>query len=193
MNFNRHSNLEGTHAFLSPSQYSWLNYDEDKLRERVDNAKATQRGTELHEFAATAIKHKISMPRNHATLNEYINDGIGFRMHPEVTLFYSRWIYGTADTISFRKEPKISKDKMTLRIHDLKTGIIPAKITQLEIYAALFCLEYRMIPADIEIVLRIYQFDDILEESPTSEIIVPIMDRIKRFSDIIESMQGEED
>lgn len=192
MNFNKHSALEGTHAFLSPSQYSWVNYDEDKLRERVYNSNAQQRGSELHEFAATAIKHKIKMPRNNATLNEYINDGIGFRMSPEVTLFYSRWIYGTADTISFRKEPKISKEKEVLRIHDLKTGDTPAKLTQLEIYAALFCLEYQMMPSDMIIILRIYQFDDILEESPGTDVIVPIMEKIRRFSDIIDQMQENE-
>ena len=183
--------LEGTHAMLSPSQYSWINYDEDKLVERVNSLKAIERGTELHEFAATAIKNKIKMPRNRATLNEYINDAIGFRMKPEVLLFYSRWIYGTADAISFRKEPKISKDKNTLRIHDLKTGAHPAKLTQLEIYAALFCLEYGVQPADIEIVLRIYQFDDILEGRPTTADIVPIIDKIKRFSQIIEKMQED--
>lgn len=183
--------LEGTHAILSPSQYSWINYDEDKLVERINSLKAIERGTELHAFAATAIKNKIKMPRNSTTLNEYINDAIGFRMRPEVLLFYSRWVYGTADAISFRKERKISKDKNVLRIHDLKTGTHPAKLTQLEIYAALFCLEYGVKPNDIEIVLRIYQFDDVLEGHPTAENIIPIIDKIKRFSNIIEQMQED--
>ena len=192
MNWKTHSpTLEGTHALLSPSQYSWINYDEDKLVERVNSIKAIERGTELHALAATHIKHKITMPRNHATLNEYINDAIGFRMKPEVLIFYSRWCYGTADAISFRKEPKISKDRQTLRIHDLKTGAHPAKLTQLEIYAALFCLEYGVQPSEIEIVLRIYQFDDIQEGRPTTENIVPIMDKIRRFSNIIEKMQED--
>ena len=31
MNFNKHSNLEGRHAFLGASKYHWVNYDEDKL------------------------------------------------------------------------------------------------------------------------------------------------------------------
>lgn len=193
MNWKTHSpTLEGTHAMLSPSQYSWINYDEDKLIERVNSLKAIERGTELHAFAATAIKNKIKMPRNKATLNEYINDGIGYRMKPELLLFYSRWVYGTADAISFRKEPKISKDKKTLRIHDLKTGAQPVKkLTQLEIYAALFCLEYDVKPTDIEIVLRIYQFDDILEGRPGTDVIVPIIDKIRRFSSIIENLQED--
>ena len=33
MNWNRHSDLMGTHAFLSASKYHWLNYDADKLAE----------------------------------------------------------------------------------------------------------------------------------------------------------------
>lgn len=191
MQWNNHYNLRGTHAFLSPSQYAWVNYDEPKLAERIESNNAITRGTRLHEYAEIAISEHIRQPRTHATLNEYINDAIGFQMTPEVTLFYSKWIYGTADAISFRKESKVSKDKPVLRIHDLKTGKHPAKLTQLEIYAALFCLEYQMIPAEMEIVLRIYQFDDILEGHPTSEDIIPIMDKIRRFSKIIdETMEG---
>lgn len=192
MHWNKHSALEGTHAFLSPSQYSWTNYDDSKLIERFRNHEALERGTELHEYAALAIKHKRKQPRSHETICEYINDGIGYRMDPEVTLYYSRWCYGTADTISFRKEPKVCKDKKVLRIHDLKTGETPAKLRQLEVYAALFCLEYAFRPADLYIILRIYQFDDILEEVATAEKIVPIMDKIKRFTKLIEKeIEGE--
>lgn len=191
MNWRNHSNLKGTHAFFSPSQYSWVNYDEPKVEERVQNAIAVTRGSELHNYAEIAIKNRLSQTRNHKTLNEYINDAIGFNMDPEITLYYSKWIYGTADAISFRKEPRIDKDKVVLRIHDLKTGQHPAKLTQLEIYAALFCLEYDILPKDIVIILRIYQFDDILEGWPTSENIVPIMDKIKRFSRIIDSLMED--
>lgn len=192
MQWNNHYALKDTHAFLSPSQYSWVNYDEPKLEERVNNQKLVQRGTELHKYAEIAISNKINQTKNRKTINEYINDAIGFRMTPEVTLYYSKWIYGTADAISFRKEPKVSKDAKVLRIHDLKTGVHPAKLTQLEIYAALFCLEYHVLPADIITILRIYQFDEVYEEECTSEIIVPIMDKIKRFSKIIdEMMEGE--
>jgi hypothetical protein len=103
----------------------------------------------------------------------YVNDAIGFKMRPEQPLYYSEYCFGTADAISFKE-----KDSF-LRIHDLKTGIkVPAKLTQLEVYAALFCLEYDVRPIDIEIELRIYQFDDILYGHPTSEIITPIMEQI---------------
>lgn len=186
MIWNNHSNLSGSHAFLSPSQYSWVNYDEDKLEDRINTAKAVRRGTELHEFAAMAIKNGIKQRDISETLNMYINDGIKYKLDPEVTLFYSKWIYGTADTIGFHKEPRISRTVPVLRIHDLKTGNGKAKLTQLYIYAALFCLEYDFRPSDICIVTRIYQFNKIDEDFPTSEIIVPIMDKIQRFSTIID-------
>ena len=79
-------------------------------------------------------------------------------MTTEVCLFYSINAFGTADAISFRNN--------TLRIHDLKNGRTPASIKQLEIYAALFCLEYSFNPRDIDIELRLYQLDEVLVENP---------------------------
>lgn len=189
MIWNKHFSLEGSHAFLSPSQYAWLNYDDEKLVERYSNLQAAQRGTEIHDLAAKAIKHKIEMPDDAKTIDAYVNDAIKYRMDPEVLLYYSRWCFGTADSISCRIEPEISTEKKVLRISDLKTGITPAKIFQLHIYAALFCLEYQEIPADLIMILKIYQSDDILEDHPTAEHIVPVMDRIRHFDAIIESLQ----
>lgn len=77
---------------------------------------------------------------------------------------------GTADAIAFRNN--------FLRIHDLKTGKRPVHIEQLEIYAALFCLEYRVKPNDIQIELRIYQNDEVLVHNPTAEDILQIMNKI---------------
>ena len=37
MIWNDHSKLEGKHAFLSASKYSWVNYDENKLAESRNN------------------------------------------------------------------------------------------------------------------------------------------------------------
>ena len=153
MNFNRHFELEGLHAFLGPSKYHWLNYSEEKMADSYLNFLAAQRGTELHAFAAQCIRLGQKLPKSQKTLNMYVNDAIGFRMTPEQPLFYSENCFGTADAISFRKD--------MLRIHDYKSGAIPAHIEQLEIYAALFCLEYRVKPTDIETELRIYQSDDI--------------------------------
>ena len=122
------------------------------------------------------------MPDNDISFNRYVNDAIAFRMDPEVILYYSEFCFGTADAISFRKNK--------LRIHDLKTGAIPASMKQLEIYAALFCLEYDYIPGDIDIELRLYQNDEILRGEPGPEIILPIMDKIRTNTKILQSLGG---
>ena len=54
MNFNRHSNLEGQHAFLGASKYHWINYSEDKVAEAYSKFLATQKGTVLHDLAEIA-------------------------------------------------------------------------------------------------------------------------------------------
>lgn len=184
MNFTNHSDLEGCHAFLGASKYHWINYSEDKLIESYRKHLATLQGTIMHEFAAQAIRLGQKLEKKQKTMNMYVNDAIGFKMTPEQILYFSDNCFGTADAISFRKNQ--------LRIHDLKTGDIPAHIEQLEVYAALFCLEYDFKPSDIEIELRIYQFNDILVKNPTVEDIVPIMDKIKTFDKIIDRIKEEE-
>ncbi len=184
MNFNKYLNLEGQHAFLGASKYHWINYDEGKLIEAYSKFTAAQKGTELHEFAAQCIRLGQKLPKSQKTLNMYVNDAIGFKMTPEQPLYYSKNCFGTADAISFR-------NKM-LRIHDFKSGVIPAHMEQLEIYAALFCLEYRVRPSDIGIELRIYQSDEILHHKPTVEDIVPIMDKIITFDKIINKIKEQE-
>ena len=185
MNFNKHSLFEGQHAFLGASKYHWINYDESKLVESYSNYMAAQRGTELHEFAAQCIRLGQKLPKSQKTLNMYVNDAIGFRMTPEQVLFYSENCFGTADAISFRNG--------LLRIHDLKTGIIPAHIEQLEIYAALFCLEYKIKPTQIDIELRLYQNDEVYIHQPVPDDICHIMDKIKQFDKIINKLKEEED
>lgn len=185
MNFNKHSNLEGQHAFLGASKYHWINYDEAKISEAYSKFLATQKGTELHEFAAQCIRLGQKLPKSQKTLNMYVNDAIGFKMKPEQILYYSDNCFGTADAIIFRNG--------LLRIHDLKTGAIPAHMEQLEIYAALFCLEYHVKPAEIDMELRLYQSNDILVVNPTAEDIVPIIDKIITFDKIISKIKSEED
>lgn len=187
MNWNDHSREvpEGSHAFLGASKYSWLNYSEDKLKESYKNALAKERGTRLHAFAAECIRLKERLKSSHKTLNMYVNDAIGFRMQPEQVLFYSYNCFGTADTIAFKKN--------FLRIHDLKTGVNPASLHQLEIYAALFCLEYGVKPGELDgIELRIYQNDDILIGNPEADIILPVMDKIVTFDRIIDEIKEAE-
>ncbi len=183
MNFNEHWNLEGKHAFLSASKYHWINYDEDRLISAYRNWKAKERGTRLHAFACEAIQLGIKLSNSKRTLNRYVNDAIGFGMTPELILYYSDNCFGTADAISF--------DGQLLRIHDLKTGTTAASFHQLEIYTALFCLEYGFDPHDIDIVLRIYQSDEILEDSPDPDAIVDIMNTIVDFSRIVDGLRKE--
>lgn len=185
MNFNQHSNLQGLHAYLGASKYHWLNYDDEATATHYKNFLAVQRGTELHEFAAECIKFKRKL-RGMDTLAQYVNDAIGFNLKPEVVLRYSDNCFGTADAINF------NEDKSFLRIHDLKTGVTPAHMEQLLIYASLFCLEYRIKPGDIESELRIYQSNDIVVMNPTADDILPVMDKIVRADQIISKINSEE-
>ena len=183
MNFNNHSMLEGKHAFLGASKYHWINYDADKVADSYSRFLAVQKGTELHDFAAQCIKLGQKLPRSKKTLNMYVNDAIGFKMTPEQVLYYSENCFGTADSISFRDG--------LLRIHDLITGVTPAHMEQLMIYAALFCLEYKVKPSEIDIELRIYQSDNVFYHNPTAEDIVPIIDKIISFDKIIANIKLE--
>lgn len=185
MRFNSHTNLSGLHAPFSPSQPSWLRYDDDKAIEVYSNKRAAEMGTKFHEWAKTTIDLGIKQPRSKKTIYAYVNDAIGFKMDTEVVLYYSDRFFGTADAISFRNGE--------LRIHDLKTGKIPAHMEQLEIYAALFCLEYKIKPGEIKFIeLRIYQNDDILCHNPTAEDIVPIMDKIVSLNKLLEKIDYQE-
>lgn len=184
MIFNKYSQLEGQHAFLGASKYHWINYNEEKIADAYKKFLATQKGTVLHDFAAQCIKLGQKLPKSHKTLNMYVNDAIGYRMTPEQVLFYSENCFGTADAISFRNN--------LLRIHDLKTGQVPAHMEQLLVYSALFCLEYKKRPSEIDIELRIYQSDEVLYHNPTSEEIVPIIDKIITFDKIIAKLKNEE-
>ena len=185
MNFNKHYSLEGKHAFLGASKYHWVNYDNDKLAESFLRQQATLKGTVLHDFAAQCIILGQKLPKSQKTLNMYVNDAIGFKMQPEQVLYYSDNCFGTADAIIFRNN--------LLRIHDLKTGVTPAHMEQLEIYAALFCLEYNKKPGEIEMELRIYQSNEIVVHHPTADDILPIMDKIVTFDKIIEKLKMEEE
>lgn len=184
MIFNAHYELKGLHAFLGASKYHWLNYDDEKIMVSYKKHKAAERGTELHEFADMAIKLKQKLPRVNKTLNMYVNDAIGFKMITEQVLFYSDNCFGTCDSISFRNN--------ILRIHDLKTGESKPYIQQLLIYAALFCLEYKIKPSSISYVLSIYYNNEVFTEEPTGDDILPIMDKIISADKIINRIRLEE-
>ena len=190
MQWNDHSRdvPEGAHAFLSASKYHWISYDLDKLRAVYENFRAAQKGTELHRIAKDLIVNRIKLPRSKQTLNMYVNDAIGYRMTPEQPLLYSENCFGTADAIMF------DESKGFLRIHDLKTGVTPASMRQLEIYMSLFCLEYGRVegfkPNDISAELRIYQNGEVMVETPDPNDIIDISNKIVAFDKEIRKMKG---
>lgn len=118
------------------------------------------------------------------TVKVYINDAIGFRMTPEQPLIFSEQFFGTTDAISFRNN--------TLRIHDLKTGSTPAHMEQLEIYAALFCLEYDQKPSAIDMELRLYQSNEVLIHNPDAIDISDIMNKMIEFDKVMTHIRSEE-
>lgn len=183
MNFNVHSNLAGHHAFLSPSNNAWVNYEEDKLDRVFFSSEEAKRGTQYHLFAQMAISLRVRQVSNRRSLNQYINDAIGFRMTPEQTLYYSENVFGTADAIGFEND--------MLRIHDLKMGKHAASPRQLEVYAALFCLEYHHSPKNIGIELRIYQNNEVEVIVADPAQIIYIMEKIKAFDKRIRFLRME--
>lgn len=199
MIFNKHSELEGRHAILSPSKHYWLNYDDEGLMKNYISSFATDIGTLVHEYASDRIRFRlpidieneeaknsllvfllkngipfrvIDLDRLFYNLVPYVNDAIGYKMDSEIKLKYSDLCFGTADAIGVRRN--------WLRIHDLKTGISPASMDQLLCYAGLFFLEYKRDyrPQTMKVELRIYQNQEILINSPTSEEIKTVMDKI---------------
>lgn len=186
MIFNKHYNLEGRHAFLSPSQYHWIRYTDDKLIDRFITSMAARRGTELHQLAHDLIRLGVKLPRTDKTINLYVNDAIGAKMSPEQVLYFSDNCFGTADALSFRSNK--------LRVYDLKTGESPCSFDQLLVYSALFCLEYHFKPFEITYDLRIYQSDEcLMYDIPQTEIadaVAHIMSRIEVFDAKINELKA---
>jgi len=190
MNWKDHSKEmpDGVHAFMGGSNYQWLNWSPEKVISNYKAIWAREEGTELHKLAAELIKRKMKQPSSKKTFNMYVNDAIGFGLEPEVKLYYSPFCNGTADTIGYSEKRKF------LRIHDLKTGRIPASLHQLEIYAALYCLDYGIIPGELNgIELRIYQNNDILIGNPEADDIAPIIDKIETNCRLLEQELEEKD
>lgn len=187
MIFNKHYELEGRHAFLSPSSYHWIRYSDEKLDERFITSMAAHRGTEMHKLANDLIRLRVRLPTKRTTINLYVNDAINYKMTPEQVLYFSDNCFGTADALGFRAN--------TLRVHDLKTGESPASFDQLLVYAALFCLEYRFKPFEINYDLRLYQSNEVvILDLPHQEIadsVAHIMSRIQTFDKRINELRME--
>lgn len=190
-----HWNLQGKHAFLSPSGYSWLGYDEDKMARSYENKQNTARGTALHELASQLIMSKTELAPKKKALNLFVNDCIRDNMSSEVLLYYSDYCFGTADGIKWDAEAN------ELRIYDLKTGVSKPSFKQLDIYAALFCLEYGVNPKKITIIQRLYQGNSYSEqvtvkdkarlEDENDGNIAWIMDHIKKMSKVLQEKEDE--
>ena len=200
MDWKDYSDLKNSHAFLGGSNYAWRNYDFEKLEKMIIASYANSIGTAIHEYAAKNIKAKFRMNKNdrHSVLRHltveckipqkavdidfifpnlvnYVNDCIGFGLDPEVRLYFSKMCFGTADAISFENN--------VLQISDLKTGKTQASFTQLENYAAMFCLNYNVKPNRIDkIIFRIYQFGEVLVAEPPTDILDPIIHQIVEFN-----------
>ena len=209
MQWNNHKELEGKHAFLGASQFSWLNWDDETLQKRFCGQYAQAIGTAIHELAHDCIcggiklnradRHMIDMcmlknfiPKYAYdadflldNLVNYVADAIGFRMSSEIILFYSINAFGTADAISYNEKEKI------LRIHDLKTGEGPTHMEQLCIYAAYFCLEYHVDPMSLsKIYLRIYQNGEYQEIEAEPMAIENIMKLAKSRDLQVQDLKG---
>lgn len=185
MRWKKHSHLEGSHAFLSPSQYHWINYDEERLAHRWKTIRAAIQGVEDHRYAAIAIEEGEVQDDESTTLGMYINQCIQYKMSPEVVLYYSPNAYGTVDAIAYRYR--------ILRISDLKTGVTSTSEHQLEVYAALFFLEYEIDPFSTrEIELRIYQHNKCRVYTADPAYIKGIMEKIVFFDNLINQLREEE-
>jgi hypothetical protein len=184
LRFKKHSHLEGQHAFLSPSSYHWINYDEEKLAFRWKTLRASLEGVEQHRYAAICIEEGIVQDDETTTVGLYINQCIQFKMSAEVVLFYSPNAFGTVDAIAYRHR--------LLRISDLKTGVSRTSEHQLEVYAAMFCLEYEIDPYSLrDIELRIYQDGKVRVYRGDPYFIKGIMDKIVQFDAILNQLREE--
>lgn len=207
----------GSHALFSPSLGVWVgDENEDDVLLRYYRSLAPTIGNVVHEEAYECILTNTRYTKNEAkkaitkrllmykglriprdafdpefladNLVNYVNDAIGYMMTPEQPLVYSKWCAGTADAISYDEKKRI------LRIHDLKTGVNPAKFLQLEIYTALFFLEYgealKVKPGDVQTELRIYQAGEVFEEYPGPEDILPLIDSCIWHTKIASKLEG---
>lgn len=185
MIWNDHSNLTGKHAVLGPSKGYWSEYEDEQLLHFFDVAEAAQKGTEDHAFACLCIKRRQRLPKSKNTLTLYVNDAIGFRLDPEICLYYSDNCFGWSDAIGYDSKENV------LRVFDLKTGQNPADMRQLKIYAALYCLEYKKKPEELGMELRIYQGGEFRSEYPDPKDIRRLMNVIIHADRIAEKRKAK--
>lgn len=195
---------DNVHALFAPSQPSWIRYEnEEQIISKLKSYYAQAIGTLTHEKAKVCIEKRKKLNKSSSILLElyllehevpeavidiqdlypnfmlYVNDCISMKMLPEQKIGYSKYCFGTVDAISFKKN--------LLRINDLKTGKLPAKMDQLKSYAALYCLKNDIQPNAIKTELRIYQGSEVNLYCPSGDEIRDVMDRIVVTSNIVEN------
>lgn len=166
------------------SNHYWLGYDVPRALEYMRDMKAKTIGTQLHAFAADAIKYRAPLS-GRGTLAMYVNDCIKYGMDPEIMLKFSNNFFGTADAITV--------DRGKLRISDLKTGVKHTPhMNQLLIYDALYCLDYGVDPKDIDHELKIYFKNDKITLKPKAADIYTVIDKMKMIDAAISERAEEE-
>lgn len=146
--------------------------------------RAALEGVEQHRYAAICIEEGIVQDDETTTVGMYINQCLQYKMSAEVVLFYSPNAFGTVDAIAYRHR--------LLRISDLKTGVTRTSEHQLEVYAALFCLEYEIDPFSLrDIELRIYQDATVRVYIGDPYFIKGIMDKIVKFDKLLNELRKE--
>ena len=206
------------HAIFSPSQPAWANYDDEQLINAYCNAHRAELGTDIHEWSSIQVKlkNKISnikeiekgvktyiyqkyenapeyrsallthmgyLPHEiYPTVKLFVNDSIGYRMDSEEKVIYSDLFWGKSDSIKF-------EDNL-LRVFDLKTGSRQAKVTQLLVYSALYCLQEHIKPNEIEIETRIYQNGEVIIDNPPSDVVYDIMKDIVHKDTVVNKLRG---
>jgi len=209
--YNDHKKLEGKHAYIGCSQYAWENRTDEQLISMYYSRYASEIGTACHKFAQDCINNKIKLRKTDDHMLEYfiqvvypllsgvyiprgaydckqlietialfVNDSIGFRMDSEVILAYDEtYAFGTTDAF------KCDESTKTIFVNDLKTGKHEAKMTQLILYAAEYCLEYNKNPKEYKFELRIYQGGQIIEYFPLAAEIEEHMKLIVHATNVL--------
>lgn len=212
-------NIFMEHAPFSPSQPSWLRYDDETIIAAYKNKHRAELGTELHEWASAQINlgNKVSSIkevekglRTHIWEKYKSGDMLAYRQILLKSVGYlpsdsfSTVKSFVNDAIGYRMASEVKLEYSNyiygttdairyfdnlLRIFDLKTGSSPAKSEQLYIYAALYCLANKVDPNTIDIETRIYQSDEVYTETPNPEDIESIMDRIVHVDELVNRLE----
>ena len=183
--WNDHWRLEGKHAMLSPSGYHWLRYDKDKMQNVYLNNLRKEKGTRLHALASEMIKLGVDPTNERQALIQFVLDAMGLGMESEQVLYYSDYVFGTADAIKYDEKTK------TLLVFDLKTGTSKPSFDQLLIYAAIFCLEYGKTPEKMKFELRLYQGRGYKDCFPEPVDVRNTMEQIVEMDSVIQKMKSE--